>query len=164
VPRSKKREPAWTPFVPVSISLDHLPKQLQERVRSGRVLANSLYQVVVREITALIGPLTWLSIKRLDQSACHDWRHLQRIKNDILGPDVEGVELYPAESRLVDASNQFHLWCLPRGQSFGFGFQERLVAQQAAFGAVQRPFEKDQLPLDLVVFDPSTGLPISKKK
>jgi hypothetical protein len=163
VPRSK-RQPAWTPFVPVSVNLDHLPQQLQDRVQSGRVLANSLYQVVVREVTTPIGPLTWLSIKCLDQSACHDWRHFQRIKNEILGTDVEGVELYPAESRLVDVSNQFHLWCLPRGHSFGFGFQDRLVAQRAAFGAVQRLFEKDQVPRDMITFDPHTGLPIPKKK
>ena len=51
----------------------------------------------------------------MDQSAHHDWRDFQRIKNDIVGPEYEAVELYPAESRLLDPSNRFYLWCFPKG-------------------------------------------------
>jgi hypothetical protein len=36
----------------------------------------------------------------------HDWRDLQRIKNQLVGPECEAVELYPAESRKVDTANQ----------------------------------------------------------
>jgi hypothetical protein len=52
-----------------------------------------------------------LSIKRHDKEAFHDWRVFQRIKNAILGEEWEGVEIYPAESRLVDTCNQYHLFC-----------------------------------------------------
>lgn len=44
----------------------------------------------------------------------------QRIKNELLGDEYEACELYPAESRLVDGANQFHLWAI-NGQ-FPFGF------------------------------------------
>jgi hypothetical protein len=66
------------------------------------------YQIVVRP-----GPsdTIHLSIKRKDREICRDWRHLQEIKNLLVGPECEGVELFPAESRVVDVANQTHLWC-----------------------------------------------------
>ena len=68
-----------------------------------------------------------LSIKRHDREPFHDWRVMQRIKNAICGPEAEGVELYPAESRLVDTSNQYHLWVVVGGVRFPFGWTERAV-------------------------------------
>lgn len=53
-----------------------------------------------------------LSIRRHDRAACHDWRDFQRIKNDVIGAEHEAVELYPADSRLVDSANQYHSWVL----------------------------------------------------
>jgi hypothetical protein len=40
-----------------------------------------------------------------------DWRHFQAIKNQLVGEECEAVELYPAESRLMDLCNKYHLWC-----------------------------------------------------
>jgi hypothetical protein len=90
-----------------------------------------------------MGEWVHLSIKDHDRSARHDWRDLQRIKNELVGEEFEAIEIYPAESRLVDTCNQYHLyvfktWRPPQG------FQERLVADgKAAFApnAEQRPFE-----------------------
>jgi hypothetical protein len=51
-----------------------------------------------------------LSIRNNDRSARRDWRDFQRIKNEIVGEQVEMVELYPKEGQKVDISNQYHLW------------------------------------------------------
>ena len=80
---------------------------------------NDLYSVLVYR-----GPVTHLSYHRVDRAPIRDWRHAQNIKNDICGPDSEAVELYPAEDRLVDMSNQYHLWVIPAGDRFPFGFDE----------------------------------------
>lgn len=53
-----------------------------------------------------------LSIKRYDRRAIRNWRHFQQIKNEVCGPEAEAVELYPAESRLADNANQYHLWVM----------------------------------------------------
>ena len=53
---------------------------------------------------------TYLSIKRHDREPIGDWRVKQRIKNALLGEEWEAIEIYPKESRLVDASNQYHLF------------------------------------------------------
>lgn len=108
---------------------------------------NSRYHVALWSDGAPDHPMgEWvhLSIKDHGRSARHDWRDFQRIKNELVGPEFEAIEIYPAESRLVDTANQYHLyvfktWRPPQG------FQERLVADQSASQcapkAEQRPFE-----------------------
>jgi hypothetical protein len=84
---------------------------------------NDLYQVQVRwdpdtmklrrvgrGVTQFMPDLIHLSIKFIDKAPVHDWRHLQEIKSRIVGPQFEGIELYPAEDRVVDTANQYHLW------------------------------------------------------
>ena len=56
-----------------------------------------------------------LSISSADHTAKHDWRDFQQLKTMIVGAEWEGLELYPAESRLIDPSNRFYLWCVPKG-------------------------------------------------
>lgn len=105
------------------------------------VLKNDTYQVNVRKFTFPIGETVHLSIKRIDRQPIHDWRDLQAIKNQIVGPECEAVELYPAESRLVDTANQFHLWCCPDPSfRFPFGFNEgRIVTDKPLGKSVNRP-------------------------
>lgn len=78
-----------------------------ERLKRDEVWINNLYQV---NISHPNDEIIHLSIKRRDKKPLHDWRHLQMIKSILVGPENEGVELYPAESRVVDTANQYHLW------------------------------------------------------
>lgn len=105
------------------------------------VWINDLYQVVVLESP---DGFTHLSIRRQDRAAARDWRHFQQIKNEVCDPEREAFELYPAESRLVDTSNQYHLWVLPAGDTVPLGPIEREVAtpeEAASAGAKQRPWQ-----------------------
>lgn len=70
----------------------------------------------------------WLSIKRVDRQPIRDWRELQKIKNMIIGAEHDAVELFPAESRKVDTSNQYHLFVLKDSAiKFPFGYNKRLI-------------------------------------
>jgi hypothetical protein len=51
-----------------------------------------------------------LSILRHDGQLAHDWRDLQAIKTMLVGPEFEAMELYPAESRVIDVANETHLF------------------------------------------------------
>lgn len=84
-----------------------------------------------------------LSVKRNDRAVIHDWRDLQGIKNELVGPENEAVEVYPAESRLVDTANQFHIWAfVDPAVRLPFGFGQRIVSDKNPIaGSVQRPFE-----------------------
>lgn len=87
---------------------------------------NDLYQVQLRRLDH---GLVHLNIRRIDGSALvRDWRHFQAIKNQLVGPECEAIELYPAESRLVDTSNKFHLWAVADPTfRFPIGFDDRDV-------------------------------------
>lgn len=78
----------------------------------------------------------------------HDWRHFQRIKNEMAGPEREAVEIYPPESQLVDSANEYWLWVLPEGESLNFGFRDGRVVQDAheqphTVGWTQRKLDPD---------------------
>jgi hypothetical protein len=134
----ERTTPDWTPFRRVG----EIVSSPELGLPDGILYRNNRYQVVVRHPTSPPdAPLVWLSIKRIDNQPCRDWRDFQRLKNELLGPEVEAVELYPAEGRRVDAANQYHIWAFP-GQTLPFGFAERLVAEGMP-GVTQRPFEDD---------------------
>lgn len=109
-------------------SMNQIEKGLRDIRENEEVYLNDQYQVNVRRIKSPFGDLFWLSIKRLDKEVIHDWRDLQEIKNLIVGPENEGVELYPAEARKVDTSNQYHLFVLADSTKWWpFGFADTKV-------------------------------------
>ena len=110
----------------------------------GELYVNDKYQVMLRRQRPTMAPgpdLIHLSVRRRDRQPVHDWRDLQRIKNDLLGPEHEAVELYPAESRRVDLANQYHLWALDDSTfRWPVGFGERRVSGATPpAGGRQRP-------------------------
>lgn len=91
--------------------------------------------------------MIWLSIRRRERARLpRDWRDLQRIKNELVGEEHEAVELFPAEARKVDESDQFHLWVFASVESrFPFGYLERSVLGPRGGGGAggsQREFEE----------------------
>lgn len=60
------------------------------------------------------GPWAQIGIYCDDGEPRHDWRDMQHIKNDLVGEEWEGLELFPAESRLLDPSNYYVMYCAPK--------------------------------------------------
>ena len=92
------------------------------RAVSVKAFANRLYDGSV--LTFEDGSMH-LSFKRRDRSAMRDWRHFQAIKNEVAGPEREAIEIFPPESELMDAANEYHLWVLPPDQASPLGLAER---------------------------------------
>ena len=81
-----------------------------------------------------------ISMTAMDESARHDWREFEQLKNWLVGTEWEGLELYPAESRLIDPSNRFFLWCVPK-DVIAWGLPGRRdVLHPSESSAAQRPF------------------------
>jgi len=95
--------------------------------------------------------IVWLSIKAIDDSARHDWREFQWIKNELCGDDWEAIEVYPSEKRMVDSCNQFHMWCFEPPFVVPLGWWERFVVEEnsSEFGS-QRLWEEGKKPEDLI--------------
>lgn len=136
-------DPEWTPFKPADVDpRQFFTAEAEERFRilgakTGKSMEemraiyltsmedehyiNSRYLVGVRRIPASDGEggvieMVHLSIKRHDQKPLRaHWADMQRIKNELLGPNCEAIELYPCEDRVVDTANQYHLWGVNSG-------------------------------------------------
>jgi hypothetical protein len=113
--------------------------------KDGLFYTNSHYLVFVREMVSQYPDKLpnglHLSMRTRENDTRHDWREMQRVKTELAGPTWEGLEIYPAEDRIVDTANQYHLWCFPF--TFDIGFQSGLVKtseEAAATGATQRSF------------------------
>jgi hypothetical protein len=66
-----------------------------------------------------------LNIRRQDGGIDFPWYDLQRIKNEIVGPEYVAIEIFPAESELVDQANARHLFVLPLGEPSPFTIRGR---------------------------------------
>jgi hypothetical protein len=126
------REPEWTPF-------RRLPGEVVDPDGvTGGLWQNSRYQVILRERRVEpFGRCIHLTLRSVEGAPRHDWRDFQRIKNELVGEEAEAVELYPAESRVVDTANHYHLWIFP-DYRFPFGMQERETSDGGP-GIAQRP-------------------------
>jgi hypothetical protein len=110
--------------VPGVMEKIQLVEQIVQAVTAPQVFANDVYRVQIRQHA----PFVHLTITRHDKEPCTSWRDFQQIKNELVGPECEAVELFPAESRLVDTSNEYHLWVSPQpGYRFPVGYSSRLV-------------------------------------
>ena len=70
------------------------------------------------------GPVDHLMVRRNDEEPVRSWQDLQRIKNELCGVDRTAVEVFPAETDLVDAANIYHLWVLPENFTLPFSLKD----------------------------------------
>lgn len=131
----------WQPLVRRDEDPDFIRNPDLEEVKahaglpaSNEIWMNDLYQVSVvcmkpdhGEIPPEKKGLVHLSVHRHDRHPVADWRHMQQIKNEVMGPDRWALEVYPPEEFLVDAANEYHLWVLPEGHDLPFAYHESLV-------------------------------------
>jgi hypothetical protein len=118
--------------------------------QTPEVWANDIYNVTVRRhekdpVFGTRGGLIQIGIHAHDGTARHDWREFQGIKNQIAGSECEAFELYPAESRLLDPSNYYTLWCFPGLKRIKVGIDKgRRVLDAEEALAPQRAFSADR--------------------
>lgn len=124
------------------VTVKAIKKIFRKQQRGQQMWINELYVVHKRPVAD-----GWieLSIRRQDRGHVVDWRHKQAIKNQLCGEECEGLELFPAESRLYDSANQFWIYVRAEpGELIPVGFNEgRHVSDEDIGGSKQRPFEED---------------------
>lgn len=87
------------------------------------------FQVVSRIVMTKIGRIEHVAISKLGDKyfLCNDgsgdipWAIKQEIKNELFGRDRVAVEVFPDENKLVDVTDTYHLWVLPKGYQLPFG-------------------------------------------
>ena len=80
------------------------------------------YQTQVLEETTPWGVVRHLKITRRDGKEVRTkWDVLQHIKDEMLGEDVAVIEVFPAQSQVVNQANIRHFWEIPEGHALPFG-------------------------------------------
>jgi hypothetical protein len=80
------------------------------------------YCVMIRQVETEWGTVEHACIRNT-KSTDIPWAEKQRIKNEVFGSDACAIEVYPDESKLVDAANMYHIWILPKGFQLPFGLK-----------------------------------------
>lgn len=82
---------------------------------------NTTYSVQFSEYTTSRGVYLHLWIRRHKGGAKSvPWSSKQKIKTQLVGPERVAVEVFPAESELVDSANMYHLWVYPEDEILPF--------------------------------------------
>lgn len=85
-----------------------------------RHFCDGKYSVMIRTVHTPWGPVEHACIRNTGGTDI-PWREKQRIKNELFGHERVAVEMFPAQSQLVDEAPMYHLWILPPGTTLPFG-------------------------------------------
>lgn len=83
--------------------------------------SNGLYSVLVRAAPDGVIHMAIGTIRGIEPP----WRDLQRLKDELFGPERIALSVCPPRSRLIDEADMYHLWVLPVGAAVGFGLHPR---------------------------------------
>lgn len=90
----------------------------------GEARTNGFYVAMVRYLDG--GPAGRIHLAiRTASNREPPWRDLQRIKNELFGPERFAVQVCPPQSRLIDEADMYHLWIMAEGYTPGFGLDPR---------------------------------------
>jgi hypothetical protein len=107
---------SWEPF---ALRPDAIAKAKERGGNLANLVAfyaNNRYSVQVYERRGTAwGDVQQLLVRRHDEEPIRSWTDLQRIKNEIAGPERVAVEVFPAQRDVIDQANCLHLWVLPVG-------------------------------------------------
>lgn len=151
---TRKDDRVWAPLVrcdrrrdPRVLALAQTDLEVAKAIKASdqdEIWANHTYVAAVRRHPQE-GHVVRISVRRQDRRAVSDWRDKQAIKNQLAGEDVEAIELYPMQSRVVDAANQAWIWCMAPGVVLPIGFPTGDIKDAddgEMYGSVQRPLRK----------------------
>lgn len=105
----------WNPLVDVTGESRERTRILggNTSFRPDGVWMNNRYIVQVFDGQEVFDrPATKLMIRRNDSEPICSWTDLQRIKNELYGPEATAIQFFPPESELVDVANLYWLWVL----------------------------------------------------
>lgn len=105
----------WQPMEEVPRSA--WPSQVKGlQVKVLRFWKNNKYTVMEwRPRKTAHGAVRHLLVQRVTAGRILRWNVLQRIKNEVAGPEGMAIELYPPESKVIEDCHVYHLWVLPDG-------------------------------------------------
>lgn len=121
--KAKPKREWWGRWANKSHLLRYHPSHRNGATVFVAAYANEVLSVQVSNHDTAWGAVTHLWVHRHDDGPL-TWREMQRVKNELVGPERVAVEVYPPVSELVDGANMFHLWVLPEGFALPFSLKK----------------------------------------
>ena len=124
IARAGMRNP-WTPWEERRASAE-AARENHNLPSLRTAFVNNVYSVQVYDAPSGVGwdsvfrGVVRLAVRRHDSEPIRSWPDLQRIKDELCGPERVAIEVYPARSELCDAANMYHLWVLAEGNRLPF--------------------------------------------
>lgn len=121
-----------------------VPGEVRPLEEGETVYGNERFTVSVTARDGIEGPVH-ISVHDHQRNPTIAWRLLQRIKDEVTGPERWGIEWFPPAAHLIDEANERHVWVLPAGaepEPWLAILGPRQVAgpeEAAKHGAVQAP-------------------------
>ena len=85
--------------------------------------ANNIYVVLIRPFVDENGAkVVHLAIRTASQLE-PPWRDMQRIKNELFGPEATAVQVMPPHSELIDEADMYHMWVLSERMPFSLFYR-----------------------------------------
>ena len=106
--RVRRRSGDWGPWEEVPL----LPGQVGSEgwlAEISTAYRNRVFSVLRREANGAIH----LAVSSLSEIR-PTWWEMQRIKDEIAGPDATAVEVYPPHDEVVDDANMYHIWVVDK--------------------------------------------------
>ena len=104
-----------------------------EKEKTAEIWENLIYQAHVHRnqyandmvhAEELQDKCGYISLKRKDKRPINSWQDVQTIKNRLFGIEREAIQIFPAESRMVNIANQYHIFVFPEGYIIPFGYND----------------------------------------
>lgn len=135
----KKTSSIWTEFQQVyPVKEDGSKMDLNPGETYWR---NSFYLVFRKELEPEVGlqGSVLLRIRHNQDKAIREWKHLQRIKNELAGSEREATEIFPPQSMVTSMDNEHHLFVTPVGVSSIYVYEEKVRAEGlSGYGIVRQ--------------------------
>ena len=153
-----ERNPQWwvdqqaeRVFADIQKRYPDIPKEAIEEQISDETWGSDTYTVNVHYQGGDRDGFVELAIHNHNRTTHVPWRHMQQIKNEILGEEREGVQIFPAESRLIDTANEYWIYVYPTGKSpmfnrktkLGMNYGRQVSDEQSPFGKVRQAPEME---------------------
>lgn len=136
----KLQKMPWQPFRELSrAEIEALDKR-GDGALPDRIFKNNRYVVQIYGWNTGWGKCDRVLIRRADASAIHNWHELQRLKNEIWGPECTALEVYPKASNLIDDKNIYWMWVFP--PEFQCPIEIQLAPRRASKEEMLADFEK----------------------
>lgn len=87
------------------------------------------YCAMTREIDTIWGKVIHCCFRNLEGNDI-PWAEKQWIKDSLFGNDRLAIEVFPAQSRLVDEANMYHIWVFEKGFELPFGIHKNDISER----------------------------------